>query len=128
MQSPARYSIRLYHSTEDGGYVAVCPEFPHISAVAPDQVTAVEDLREVIAMAIETYVQDGQPLPEPIPADETFLPSGEFRIRIPRRLHAQLSQRARDEGVSQNTLVVQYLAQGLAAPLPVSSTPPEPVA
>lgn len=127
MPSPAKYSIRLYHSVEDGGYVAVCPEFPHISAVARDQATAVKDLREVIEMAIETYIQDGLPLPEPIPVDETFLPSGEFRIRIPRRLHAQLSQRARDEGVSQNTLVVQYLAQGLAAPLLVARRAEEPV-
>jgi hypothetical protein len=38
---------------------------------------------------------------------------------LPRYVHALLARRAEAEGVSQNTLVVALLAQGLAADVPL---------
>jgi hypothetical protein len=37
--------------------------------------------------------------------------SGNFRVRMPRRLHRELAEQAEREGVSLNTLVVAYLAR-----------------
>ena len=39
--------------------------------------------------------------------------SGKFVARVPKTIHAQLATRARTEGVSLNTLVVTFIAQGL---------------
>jgi antitoxin HicB len=39
--------------------------------------------------------------------------SGKFVTRVPKTIHAQLTTRAKAEGVSLNTLVVAFLAQGL---------------
>jgi len=39
--------------------------------------------------------------------------SGQWRQRVPRSLHARLAARARQEGVSLNTLVTAMIAEGL---------------
>jgi antitoxin HicB len=39
--------------------------------------------------------------------------SGKFVQRIPKSLHARLQARAKQEGVSMNTLVVSFIAEGL---------------
>ena len=39
--------------------------------------------------------------------------SGKFMTRVPRSLHAWLVTRAKQEGVSMNTLVTTYLAEAL---------------
>ena len=41
------------------------------------------------------------------------LPSGKFIARIPRSLHARLTARAKQEGVSLNALVSAFLAESL---------------
>ena len=128
MPKPTDYSVRLFYSPEDGEYVAISPEFPGLSALAPDQAEAVRELQAVVGMALESYRDSGTQPPTPAPPEDTVLPSGEFRARLPRTLHAQLAQKARDEGVSQNTLLIQYVAQGLARVSPVTRTEPEPAA
>lgn len=118
MPKSSDYSIRLFYSPEDSEFVAISPEFPGLSALAQNQPDAVKELQEVISMALKSYRDTGKTPPQPAPPEDTVLPSGEFRVRLPRTLHAQLSRKAQDEGVSQNTLLIQYVAQGLAhAPL-----------
>jgi len=39
--------------------------------------------------------------------------SGKFVTRVPKTIHAQLSARAKSEGVSLNTLVLTFIADGL---------------
>ena len=39
--------------------------------------------------------------------------SGKFVARVPKTVHAQLTTRAKVEGVSLNTLVLTFIAQGL---------------
>jgi antitoxin HicB len=40
--------------------------------------------------------------------------SGKFLVRVPKTLHALLASRSKREGVSLNTLVVSYVAAGVA--------------
>lgn len=39
--------------------------------------------------------------------------SGQWRVRVPKSLHAELALRAKLEGVSLNTLIATLLAKGL---------------
>jgi antitoxin HicB len=39
--------------------------------------------------------------------------SGKFVARVPKTIHAQLAARAKAEGVSLNTLVLAFIAEGL---------------
>src|SRR5690606_37856617 len=84
------------------------------SAFGDSRAEALEEARVALELAIETYRDEGWPLPEPRGIETQDLPSGEFRVRLPRTMHAQLAKRATTEGVSQNQLVVAYIAAGLA--------------
>ena len=44
--------------------------------------------------------------------------SGKFVARVPKTVHAQLAARAKAEGVSLNTLVLTFIAQGLGSSSP----------
>jgi antitoxin HicB len=52
----------------------------------------------------------GDPIPKPGSANQA---SGQFRLRVPRTVHARLTSRAAQEGVSLNTLVTAMIAEGL---------------
>jgi antitoxin HicB len=39
--------------------------------------------------------------------------SGRFVTRLPKSIHAKLAERAKSEGVSLNTLVLAFIAEGL---------------
>lgn len=114
MKQIDRYSIHLFADEQDGAYLAVCPEFPGVSAFGDTREEAIAEVRIALELAVETYVEEGWPLPTPEGVPDEELPSGEFRVRLPRSLHAQLARRAAREGVSQNQLVMYYLAAGLA--------------
>jgi len=105
-----RYSNVVRWSDEDEAYIAVCPELGGISAFGDTPAEALAELEVAAELAIETYRDEGWPLPAPSVVQEY---SGQFRCRLPRSLHAQLAQRAEADGVSQNTLVVAYIAAGL---------------
>ncbi len=109
----AQYSVQVYREEDGEGFVAVCPELPSLSAFGDSRQEAIEELQVVLELAIDTYRDEGWPLPDPKRAPSTSLPSGEFRARLPKTMHLQLAKRAEEEGVSQNALVVSYVAQGL---------------
>ena len=63
-------------------------------------------------MAIDLVLEDMAESGEKIPAPQTYAShSGQFRVRIPRTLHARLVIQARREGVSLNSLVTMYLSE-----------------
>lgn len=114
-----RYSRHVYFDDEDGGFVALCTEFPHLSAFGDTREAALAELEVVLGGAVDVFREEGWPLPDPAKAPEPeALPSGKFQVRLPRSLHGQLAARAKDEGVSQNTLVITLVAAGLASHSP----------
>lgn len=108
-----RYSTNVYWYPGDEAYVALCPEFPVLSALGDTPEEAVAELRIAVAATVDAYREMGAELPVPSFAPEPKPPSGEFRLRLPKDLHARLAHMAQREGVSQNTLVVSYVARGL---------------
>lgn len=114
MTDAAEYSRSVRYSPEDEGWMATCDELPTISAFGDSREEALRELEAVLEEAFSVYRENGWPLPTPIHAAPPDLPSGEFRLRLPKTLHAQLGARAEREGVSQNALVTYLLAEGLA--------------
>jgi antitoxin HicB len=95
-------------SEEDGGGFAI--EYPDLPGCISDGETP-EEAFEHGADAVKSYLlscaKHGDPFPTPSAA------SGQWRQRVPRSLHARLVARARQEGVSLNTLVTAMIAEGL---------------
>lgn len=63
------------------------------------------------ADAVKTYLrscaEQGDPIPKPSEA------SGQWRQRVPRTIHAPFVAKARQKGLSLNTLVTAMIAEGL---------------
>jgi len=114
-----RFSTTVFCDPDSSGYIAVCDEIPGVSAFGVTRADALREFETVLEMAVDAYRAEGWPLPAPQRPIDPALPSGEFRVRLPRYVHALLARRAEAEGVSQNTLVVALLAQGLAADVPL---------
>ena len=104
------YSVRW--SDEDEAFIALCPEFPGLSAFGESAAEALEQIQVAVDLAVETHQAEGWPLPQPQGVSQY---SGQFRLRMPRSLHAELSTRADTEGVSLNSLAVAYIARGLGS-------------
>jgi predicted RNase H-like HicB family nuclease len=102
-----KYSLNIIWSREDQGYIATCPEFPGLSAFGESFEDAVAEAKLAQELFIETYESEGIPLPEPQSLAEY---SGQFRLRIPSTLHAQLARKAEQERISLNQYILTILA------------------
>ena len=69
---------------------------------------AYNELQEAMKGWIETKLEYGDSIPEPI-GDENY--SGKFVVRIPRSLHRQLAIEAEQEGISLNQYAMYKLSK-----------------
>ncbi len=102
------YSQFVAWSSEDRQYVATCPELGHLTALADTEEDAVHELKVAIDLVLEDMAESGEAPPARF---ELAAHSGQFRVRLPRTLHARLVWQAQVEGVSLNTLVCSLLSE-----------------
>ena len=108
----SHYTFRVAWSPEDNEHVATCLEFPSLSWLSADSVSALTGLQDLIADVVRDLEAEGEPVPEPL-ADRTY--SGKFNLRLPVELHRALATEAAMEKVSLNQLVVQRLVSTQAS-------------
>jgi len=111
MKKAQKYSFRVQYSEEDGGYIALSPEFPGLSAFGETPEEAIRESETALELFLEAYSEKKKPLPEPNVLKEY---SGQIRARLPKSLHERLAVRAEEEGVSLNTLMIQLLSEGVS--------------
>jgi predicted HicB family RNase H-like nuclease len=106
-----KYSAVVSWSEHDHEYVAASPEIPGLSGMGFTAAAAIEELSRAVEAAVAAYEEDHEPVPVP-----QLLPqySGQFRLRLPKSLHASLAMRASAEGVSINSLALQFISSGVA--------------
>jgi predicted HicB family RNase H-like nuclease len=95
------YSYRVTWSPEDAEYLALCAEFPSLSWLAASPGTALAGIRKVVAASVADMIANGEVPPTPL-AEKHY--SGEFRVRIPQRVHRALALEAAEQGISLNRL------------------------
>jgi predicted HicB family RNase H-like nuclease len=105
-----RYPVLTEWSEEDEMFVATSSAFPGLTGVNPSEELAVAELREAIGMTIDVMLEDGE-TPPALKVRASH--SGQFRLRLPKTMHATLALRAEEEGVSLNQLAMTYIAMGL---------------
>lgn len=101
----SRYSILLMWSDETHAYLASIPELPEVRAAGNTMTEALQAVQAQLDAYVQSQRATGQNLPE---ARALSQYSGQFRLRLPRTLHASLVQEADAEGVSLNSYI-QYL-------------------
>lgn len=99
------YTIRLKQN-KDGSYFVEIEELPGCMSEGETEEEAlkmIEDAKKAwIAVALERKIK----IPEPQKDDF----SGKLNVRMPKSLHRKLSYKAKEEGVSLNTLISTTLA------------------
>lgn len=106
------YSAQIFWSDEDEGYVASTPELEGVSAFGDTPEAALAELTVARGLWLEEFEASGRHAPAALSRHRY---SGQFRLRVPRSLHAWLAARADVEGVSLNTLIVQILSEARGA-------------
>jgi predicted RNase H-like HicB family nuclease len=109
MKTP-KYSFQVVWSDDDEGFVATCPDFKGVSGIGKTAQEALVEAQTALGAMIETFEEEKWALPEPV---SLVSHSGQFRLRVPRGLHARLANAAATEGVSLNTYSVALLSAGL---------------
>jgi len=98
------FEVRPLTEEEGGGWLVTFPDLPGCMA---DGETVEEAIQEAVD-AEKSYLDTASEL-----ADKRLSASGKFVLRVPKSLHARLIARARQEGVSMNTLAATLLAESM---------------
>jgi len=104
------FEIRPLTQEEGGGYLIAYPDFNSCISDGETPEQAIAHGKQALAGMIEALEAWGQPVPAP---NSGGVASGKFLTRVPKSLHAALSARAKAEGVSLNTLVLTFIAEGI---------------
>ena len=94
---------------EGGGFAITFPDLPGCISDGETVEQAIAHGREAFHAWMESMMEDRKPIPGPNGAAEP----AKFVLRLPRTLHSRLTSRASAEGVSLNSLVQTYVAEGL---------------
>ena len=101
------YTINVFLD-DDGEYLAHFVELPNVSAFGESPEDTLRELQTAWEGVKESYLKHGEPVPV-APARKEY--SGQFNVRIDRRVHRALAIEAAKAGVSLNAIVSQKLAR-----------------
>ena len=104
-----KYAYRVVWSEEDAEYVGLCAEMPSLSWLEKSQDAALRGIVDAAKEVVRDMEKSREQPPEPL---ATRHYSGQFKVRIPPRVHRQLALEAADENVSLNRLVAAKLTHG----------------
>jgi antitoxin HicB len=100
-------AVRPLSEADGGGFAIEYPDLPGCISDGSTPEEAFQNGRDAAKAYLLSCARHGDPIPKPSQA------SGQWRQRVPRSLHARLAAKARQEGVSLNTLVTAMIAEGL---------------
>ena len=104
------FEVRPLSDEDGGGYLISFPDFAECISDGESVEEAIENGRDALKATIAALKARKLPVPAP---NSGGVASGKFVARVPKTVHAQLATRAKAEGVSLNTLVLTFIAQGL---------------
>lgn len=105
-----KITIRPLSADEGSGYLAEFPDLPGCMADGKTVEEALHQAEDALQSWLATAKESNDPIPKP---NTAIRYSGQWRLRLPKSLHAALVIRAKEEGVSLNTLAATLLAQGI---------------
>ena len=104
------FEIRPLSADEGGGFLISYPDFSDCISDGDSVEQAIVNGRDALRSTIAALKAKEVPIPAP---NGGSVASGKFVARVPKTVHAQLVTRAKAEGVSLNSLVLTFIAEGL---------------
>lgn len=102
-----KYKIEVNWSEEDQVYIANVPELEGCMTHGETTEQAIEMANEAIEGYLETLLDIGKPIPEPLSVKNC---SGKISLRIPSNLHRDLLNQASVAGKSLNEYLIKKLS------------------
>ena len=70
-----KYSIEIFYSREDEGYIALAPELPGCSAFGETEEEALKEIKIAIDLWLEIAKKEGREIPRPVEKEllKTFM-------------------------------------------------------
>ena len=104
------FEIQPLSEEDGGGYLISFPDFSECISDGETPEEAIQNGLDALQETIFALESMNLPVPEP---GSGGTHSGKFVQRVPKSLHARLAARAKQEGVSMNSLVSVILAESL---------------
>jgi antitoxin HicB len=104
------FEIRPLSEEDGGGFLISFTDFSECISDGETIEEAIENGMDALQETIAALESLNMPVPEPGSGGRY---SGKFIQRVPRSIHARLVMRAKQEGVSMNSLVTSILAESL---------------
>jgi predicted RNase H-like HicB family nuclease len=108
LELPYNITLRRVKDASGEYYFATVLELDGCMSDGATIEEAYANIREAMEGWIETKLEAGFSVPEPISAEKY---SGKFVVRLPKSLHANLAMEAEREGVSLNQYALYKLAK-----------------
>lgn len=107
------YPFIIKHLSEDdgGGYLIEYPDLPGCMSDGESYEEAIKNGKDAAEGWIETAKEIGRAIPIPNQLKDL---SGKWVQRVPKSIHLRLINKAKEEGVSLNTLVITLLSECLS--------------
>jgi len=105
------FRLEITPDTDEGGYAVSFPELPGCLTCGDTIESAVRNAEDAKKEWLSAALESGMPIPEPVSTDDY---SGQFKLRLPKTLHKQLSEQAKAEGISMNQYCIYLLSQNNA--------------
>lgn len=102
------YRMEIVPDQEEGGYAVAFPELPGCMTCGENMEAAIRNAEDAKKAWLEAALEEGQEIPRP---DDLNDYSGQFKLRIPKSLHRQLSEHSKREGISMNQYCLYLLSR-----------------
>ena len=103
-----RLTVRKLSREEGGGYLAEYPDIPGCMSDGETIEEAVAKGREALRDCLAVFRETGREILKPAAVEPA-----QWRQRLPRTLYVKLTEQARAEGVSINSLVTAIIAEAV---------------
>ena len=101
-------------AADGGGFLITFPDLPGCMSDGETEAEAVANGKDAFKAWVSARKDADKEIPKPFYRPDTVPEvSGKFVTRLPKSVHAKLAERAKAEGVSLNTLVLAFVAEGL---------------
>jgi antitoxin HicB len=104
------FTIRHLGKDEGGGYLIEFPDLPGCMSDGESVEDAIKNGRDAFICWMDAAKEAGRNIPKP---GELEKQSGKWVQRVPKTIHLRLVQKAKEEGVSLNILVISMLSENL---------------
>ncbi|MCM1246174.1 MAG: type II toxin-antitoxin system HicB family antitoxin [Roseburia sp.] len=102
------YRMEIVPDEKEGGYVVMFPDLPGCITCGETLESAVRNASDAKKVWLEAALEEGIEIAKPDTLNDY---SGQFKLRIPKSLHRQLSENSKREGISMNQYCLYLLSR-----------------